>query len=179
VGGGHQDAVQAVQDEVGGQAGIRHVELAAGDPRLDQLGDRRAGAGDRVVLAEAGLVEQHVVQLVVGQREVVGGGYQLLDPGGQGRRRAGRRGGLVGEHGGEALEVAGAQPGQQLGLGGEVEVDGALGDRGRLGDVGHGGGGRATPQQHLLGGVEDLLASDVGRLAPGRVHGQDGSTIDD
>ena len=58
--------MQAVQEEVGGQVGVGHLELAGGLAALDQLGQRGPGPGEGVLLAVAGLVEQHVMQLVVG-----------------------------------------------------------------------------------------------------------------
>jgi hypothetical protein len=76
VGRRDQHLVQPVQEELGGQLGVGHLDLPRGPSGLDQLGHHQAGPGEDVHLPEPGLVEQHVVQGMVGQGEVVRGGHQ-------------------------------------------------------------------------------------------------------
>jgi hypothetical protein len=105
VGRRDQHLVQPVQEELGGQLGVGHLDLPRGPSGLDQLGHHQAGPGEDVHLPEPGLVEQHVVQGMVGQGEVVRGGHQPIDPGGGGAGP--RRVGKLAQPGREALEVAG------------------------------------------------------------------------
>ena len=53
----------------------------------------------------------------------------------------------------------------------EVEIDGALGEAGALGDVLEPGGGEAALAEHRERGVEDLLRPLLGKAAPARLSG--------
>ena len=155
--------MQPVEEELGGEVGVGGVQLAALDAPGHELAHERATTHEGVLLAHAGLVEQHVVKRVVllgpveqTRRELLdrgsGGGFGKLAEGRLDRRR-------------EALDVPSPQLGQQLGLRREVQVDRSFGNSGHLGDLGDGGVDPVL-DEHPLGAVEDLGPPHVGGLAP-------------
>src|SRR5207248_2974032 len=133
--GGDEHTMHAVEDEVRRELGIGDHELPAAATFLDRLGEHRAYARERVRLAEARFVEQQVVQLVVGDREIEERLDEAIQLGGPapGAAPAYRRVNSLGK----APEVPRPEPREELSLRIEVEVYGSLGDAGCLGNVGH------------------------------------------
>ncbi|MNC36213.1 hypothetical protein D3C75_847230 [compost metagenome] len=78
-----------------------------------------------------------------------------------------QRVGFLGIAGGGADDLVGVMLAvehgmEDVGLAGEVPVQGAARNAGIGGDVGHGGVGHALGGEHAFGAVEDLLAGDFG-----------------
>ncbi len=144
---------------------VLDVELPGiGAPGQD-LGEHRPHPLERLLAGARPVdVEQLVIELGVGEADLEAAaddGVETIEP----------RAALVGHHLGRPVEEqlgdVGLHPGEEALLGREVEVDRALGDAGRRGDLLHRHALVAVLDDELLGGVEDLAQADVRRLHPG------------